>query len=139
MTGFTFSADQVRAAPPEVRRWIENEVIRALRGPLGEDAPKPHANQLEACSFEDMARIFDLISSNFITVQVFFELGRETPFTHHIPQLHALDFADRTHSAGCWPLWICSRGNARAEGHGTAQAAAIRRQGARRRSCREVA
>ena len=30
MIGITLSADQIRSAPPEVRRWIEHEVIAAL-------------------------------------------------------------------------------------------------------------
>jgi hypothetical protein len=94
MTGFTFSAEQVRSAPPEVRRWIEGEIVRALRGPLNDDTSKAQANGLNACSFEEVVQIFNLISSNFIVAQVFFELGRETPFTHNIPQLHALDFGD---------------------------------------------
>ncbi len=34
MTSFTFSAEQVRSAPPEVRRWMENEIARALGSQL---------------------------------------------------------------------------------------------------------
>jgi hypothetical protein len=94
MTSFTFSAEQVRTAPPEVRRWMESEVLRALRGPLDQDQSKERANELKPVSFEEVVRIFNLIANNFIVVQVFFELGRETPFVHDIPQLHALDFAD---------------------------------------------
>jgi hypothetical protein len=29
MTSFTFSIEQVRSAPPEVRRWIERELTLA--------------------------------------------------------------------------------------------------------------
>ena len=32
MTSFTLSVEQVRSAPPEVRRWIEREVAAALAG-----------------------------------------------------------------------------------------------------------
>lgn len=96
MTSFTFSADQVRSAPPEVRRWIENEVVRALRGSLDQEASRAKANELTACSFEEITRIFNMIAGNFIVAKVFFELGRETPFAHEAdaPQLHALDFGD---------------------------------------------
>lgn len=94
MTSFTFSAEQVRSAPPEVRRWIEGEVVRALRGTLDEDSSKVRANELKPVSFEEVVRVFNLIANHFIVVQVFFELGRETPFVHDIPQLHALDFGD---------------------------------------------
>jgi hypothetical protein len=30
MTSFTFSLEQLKAAPPEVRRWVEHEVGAAL-------------------------------------------------------------------------------------------------------------
>ena len=30
MTSFTFSAEQVQAAPPEVRHWMESEIVKAL-------------------------------------------------------------------------------------------------------------
>jgi hypothetical protein len=33
MTNFTFSIEQVRSAPPEVRRWIEHEIRAALAAP----------------------------------------------------------------------------------------------------------
>ena len=30
MTSFTFSAEQISSAPPEARRWMENEIAKAL-------------------------------------------------------------------------------------------------------------
>ena len=30
MAGITLSVDEIKAAPPEVRRWLEMEVLRAL-------------------------------------------------------------------------------------------------------------
>jgi hypothetical protein len=34
MTSFAFSLEQLKAAPPEVRRWVEHEIGAAL-GTLG--------------------------------------------------------------------------------------------------------
>ena len=30
MAGITLSSDEIKAAPPEVRRWLEQEIIRAF-------------------------------------------------------------------------------------------------------------
>ena len=34
MTSFTFSAEQIKSAPPEARRWMENELAKALGAPV---------------------------------------------------------------------------------------------------------
>jgi hypothetical protein len=81
MTSFTFSLEQLRAAAPEVRRWIENEIAVAL-GSLtqSEHGPsEPHSVELAACTPEEALRVFELIKGNFLLSQVFFELAREMP------------------------------------------------------------
>jgi Trp operon repressor len=30
MAGVTLTADEIKAAPPEVRRWLEQEIVRAF-------------------------------------------------------------------------------------------------------------
>ena len=52
MTSFTFSAEQVKSAPPEVRHWIENEIVKALALPshIPQESQKAHENALAACS-----------------------------------------------------------------------------------------
>jgi hypothetical protein len=54
MIGITLTTDQIRSAPPEVRRWIEHEVIASLG--LAADAPvratPPQAAHLVAASVE---------------------------------------------------------------------------------------
>ena len=95
MTSFTFSAEQVRAAPPEVRRWIEHELsaaVAAIEGPA-HDAAEMHAAALAACSAEEAAQVFELIKDNFLLTQVFFELGRDMRSPTAAP-LHALDVGD---------------------------------------------
>jgi hypothetical protein len=96
MTSFTFSAEQVKSAPPEVRRWIENEVARALamQTTPAHDSSKMQVNALAACTIDEVAEIFSLISGNFLVTQVFFELARDTPITQSIPSLHALNLSD---------------------------------------------
>ena len=96
MISFTFSLDQVKSAPPEVRRWIEREAaaaLAALHRPEP-DASHPHAAALAACTREDAAEIHELISGNFLLSQVFFELAREVPGNHGGSPLHALSLAD---------------------------------------------
>ena len=96
MTSFTFSAEQVKSAPPEVRRWIENEVAKALAlpAPSAHDPSKMQASALAACTIDEVAQLFKLISGNFLVTQVFFELARETAFPHKIPSLHTVSLSD---------------------------------------------
>lgn len=78
MAGITLTTDEIRAAPPEVRRWLEREVANAL----GQDAgPSAHesgaADHLVACQVEEAAAVFELIRGMLPVANLFFELGRE--------------------------------------------------------------
>jgi hypothetical protein len=96
MTSFTFSAEQVRSAPPEVRRWMENEIAKALgsQAHSEHDPSKMQAGALAEATIDEVAQIFNLISGNFLVTQVFFELARETPLAQGIPSLHGLNLGD---------------------------------------------
>jgi hypothetical protein len=96
MTSFTFSVDQVRSAPPEVRRWVEREVTAALTvlSRLEHDASQLHAATLAACTPQEAAEIYELIKGNFLLSQVFFKLGRELPRSRDEAPLHALRLAE---------------------------------------------
>ncbi|NPU14983.1 hypothetical protein HL667_07075 [Bradyrhizobium sp. 83012] len=79
MIGITLSADQIRSAPPEVRRWIEHQVLSGLG--LGPEAPPTPAlpaqsAHLVACSVEDAAKVLAQIQSALPAVNVFFEFAR---------------------------------------------------------------
>ncbi len=89
MTSFTFSAEQIRAAPPEVRRWMQEQVLDALGLQTPQAQPSLEA-ELAACTMDEVVQIFQLISSNFLVTQVFFELGRETILPERIRPLHAI-------------------------------------------------
>ncbi len=55
MTSFTFSVEQLRSAPPEVRHWIETEIAAALSGlnRLELGPSEPHSAELAACTPEE--------------------------------------------------------------------------------------
>jgi hypothetical protein len=94
MTSFTFSAEQLRTAPPEVRRWAEAEIARAF-APLAERQPAPvHSAPLAVCTPAEAAQVFELIKGDFLLSQVFFELARDTMETSSEGALHALSIGD---------------------------------------------
>jgi hypothetical protein len=81
MTAFSFSLEQLRSAPPEVRRWAEREIAASLAqiaGPVRQLWPAQEA-ALAACTPDEAAQLFDLIKGDYLLSQVFFELGREAP------------------------------------------------------------
>jgi hypothetical protein len=96
MTSFTFSLEQLKAAPPEVRRWVEHEigVALALLGRPDHDPSQVQSASLAACTPEEALQMFELIKENFLLSQVLFELAREAPAGRSAPPLHALNVAD---------------------------------------------
>lgn len=76
MIGITLSIEQIRAAPPEVRRWIEHEVIAALGMASAPVAPPPSVNHLVACSRDDVAAVLARIQDYLPAVNVLFEFSR---------------------------------------------------------------
>ena len=96
MTGFTFSLEQLRSAPPEVRRWAEREIAVSLAQIAGSprSAAPVHAPALAACMPDEAARLFELIKGDFLLSQIFFEFGREAPGAHGTAPLHAVSIGD---------------------------------------------
>ena len=84
MTNFTFSIEQVRSAPPEVRRWIEHEIMAALAAlnRSEHDPSQVHTAALAACMPQEAAQLFEMIKGNFLLSQIFFELARDMPNSH---------------------------------------------------------
>jgi len=75
MAGITLTADEIKAAPAEVRRWLEHEIVRALGG---QPAPAPAATPaLIGCNVEEARDMLALVQGMLPVVSVFFELGRE--------------------------------------------------------------
>lgn len=96
MTSFTFSLEQLKSAPMEVRLWIEHEIATTLAalGRPERDPSQVHAPALAACTPGETLQIFELIKGNFLLSQVYFELGREMPASPIGPPLHALSIAE---------------------------------------------
>jgi hypothetical protein len=102
VTAFTFSVEQLRSAPPEVRRWFVGEITRSL-GSVQAPNPEPrHPEQmpLAACTAGEALQIFELIGNDAIAARLFFELAREGAISGSLPGLHALRMADLLHHAG---------------------------------------
>ncbi|MGQ0681631.1 hypothetical protein [Bradyrhizobium sp.] len=78
MIGITLSIEQIRAAPPEVRRWIEHEVIAALgiAAAAPAAAPQASASHLVACTQDDVAAVLARIQRYLPAVNVLFEFSR---------------------------------------------------------------
>jgi hypothetical protein len=75
MAGITLSAEEIKAAPPEVRRWLEQEMVRAFGV---QPAPAPAATHaLVGCNVEEARDMLALLQGMLPAVSVFFELGRE--------------------------------------------------------------
>jgi hypothetical protein len=94
VTSFTFSAEQLRSAPPAVRQWIENEIAATLRVLAGaRHEASGHSGELAACTPQEASQVFEFIREDFATTQVFLELARE-PVGNSNPPLHALSIGD---------------------------------------------
>ena len=77
MVGLTLSPEQIRAAPPEVRRWLEQEIAASLGfDPPAHrmDPPSPHPASVGAA---ELRALLGAIGGLLPVVAVFFELGRE--------------------------------------------------------------
>jgi hypothetical protein len=90
MISFAFTTDRIRSAPPEVRRWLEAEILGALREAAGPRPEPAHAPELAACTPQEALALFEAIRNDFATAQVFLELGREPPLPNSPPPLHVL-------------------------------------------------
>jgi hypothetical protein len=101
MVSFTFSAEEVRAAPPEVRRWIEAQALPALGLRPGSEArpSTPEHGALADCSPEEIAQVLKLISENMLVTRIFFELARDALTGPQVVPYHALGLAEIQHQA----------------------------------------
>ncbi|MCA7119699.1 MAG: hypothetical protein LGL72_09885 [Acidibrevibacterium sp.] len=90
MIGITLLPEQIRAAPPEIRRWLEAEIAATFAPGIAAEsshagarygsAPAAHdaeTRRLVACDLDEARAILSLIQGMLPVVSVFFELGRE--------------------------------------------------------------
>ena len=98
MVGITLSPEQIGQAPPEVRRWLEQQISATL----GLYRPQPEMAPLERhlVGFDlDGARaVLSLIQGALPVTSVFFELGRE-PVGASPQGVRALRLDDMVHGA----------------------------------------
>jgi hypothetical protein len=109
MTGITLSSEQIRRAPPEVRRWIEHELATSLGFQVQATDSQRQPAQLAACSHEELAAVLALIQGAFPIVNVFFELGRKgTSFAQDRLEAYRLsDIAHHTRLQGPEQVIAC--------------------------------
>lgn len=77
MMGITLSFEEIRRAPPEVRRWLEHEVTSSLGLRVRPEDSQGDIARLASCSHGELASMLSLIQGVFPAVNVFFELGRK--------------------------------------------------------------
>ncbi len=77
MVGITLSAEQIRGAPPEVRRWLQQEIASSLNMQPERDDAGAKTEHLVVCDPDDAVAIFGAIREMPPVVNVFFELGGE--------------------------------------------------------------
>lgn len=74
MIGITLSPEQIRTAPAEVRRWLEQQIATTL----GFAAPEPeHRPNLAECGPDVVQAVLGVIYKLPPVAQVFFDLARE--------------------------------------------------------------
>ena len=81
MTGFALTAEELKAAPVEVRRWLMARIEGELSalGAAAPTSPPTPASALAACTLEEAAGILDLLKGDFAATHVLLELGRDAP------------------------------------------------------------
>ncbi len=77
MVGITLSPEQIRSAPPEVRRWLEEEIAASLGLRVHGIENLPSSGRVVAVSLDEARAILASIRGMLPVVNVFFELGRK--------------------------------------------------------------
>jgi hypothetical protein len=77
MIGITLSPEQISQAPPDVRRWLEQQIVGLLNASRVKPAMQPPERHLIGCDLATARGILSLINEILPVVSVFFELARE--------------------------------------------------------------
>jgi len=135
MIGITLSSEQIRAAPADVRRWIEAEVCASLGLQAPAVANKPQHGQLAACSAEEVAGILAQVQGVLPAVNVLFEFGRRGAVIgpSRVEAFRLLEVAQHTHLQNVNQVMAClniiNEALGRIRGDGNAQFCALDREG----------
>jgi hypothetical protein len=111
MVDFLLRAEEVDSAPREVKDWLASLLDRQVAGGTAAAARREPGPILAECSVEEAARVLDLLQSDYLACQVFFELGRDEPAAATPPWqlhrigldqiLHHVRLADARHLVAC--------------------------------------
>ncbi|HQT75739.1 MAG: hypothetical protein B7Z80_00860 [Rhodospirillales bacterium 20-64-7] len=77
MVGITLSPEQVRGAPPEVRRWLELQIAESLGLQRSAPAVEGVTRHLVGCDVAEARAVLSQIRNVLPVVSVFFELARD--------------------------------------------------------------
>jgi hypothetical protein len=77
VVGITLTPEQIRSAPPEVRRWLEEEIATSLGLRVHGVEDLPSSGRVVAVSLDEARPILASIRGTLPVVNVFFELGRK--------------------------------------------------------------
>ncbi|MCK3779419.1 hypothetical protein MZK49_22215 [Ensifer sesbaniae] len=96
MVDLVLSQAQIRSAPPEVKEWLRTILLDELA--LGPEPSARHGEDeisLDECTPKEAGLVLEHIRDDYITCQIFFELGRDTPRDKLEPRrLHRIAIAD---------------------------------------------
>ncbi len=98
MVGITLSPEQINQAPPEVRRWLEQQISATLGLYRPQPAMIVPEQRLIGFDREGARAVLSLIQGALPVAAVFFELGRE-PVGASPQGLRALRLDDMVHGA----------------------------------------
>jgi len=98
MIGIALSPEQISQAPPEVRRWLEQQIVGVLNAARARPAMQPPERHLIGCDLATARGILSLINDILPVVSVFFELARE-PAVATAQGLRALRLDEMAHHA----------------------------------------
>lgn len=97
MVDLILSQEQIISAPPEVKEWLKTLLLEELEIgllPAGV-SEKEREIALTECGFKEAGLLLEQIRNDYVTCQVFFELGRDNPI-NRLGQgtLHRISIAD---------------------------------------------
>jgi hypothetical protein len=93
VTGFTFTIEDLKSAPVEVRRWLAGRIEGGLltlmsAAPTSPPIPAP---SLAACTPREVVGIFELLKGDFAATHVLLELARDEPDGDTAAQIHLVN------------------------------------------------
>lgn len=84
MVGITLTPERIRAAPPAMRRWLEQEISGMLGFTSAPFTPVQAPPHLVACEEAEAASILAAIEDSPPVTAVYFELGRGSQTTEEL-------------------------------------------------------